>query len=140
MNRNGFTLIELMIVVAILGILLGSFPQLLTFYSRNLGLNDIKLESNRAQNVVFYCMKQFLKRSRVIKSVEVDSVTFDDDSSIKIDKTKSLIIFKNGKFKNIVKMGKYMSFSKFKRIDYYTFGSYLTLGNNVLPVFWRVGQ
>lgn len=140
MNSKGFTLIELMIVIAILGIMMGSFPQLLAFYSSNIGINDKKIESNRAQTVFFYCMKQFLKKSRTIQSVKANSVTFNDNSSIEIDKTKKNVIFKNNESTKIVRMGSNIIFSKFQQIDYYTFGSYLKLGDNLLPVFWRVGQ
>lgn len=140
MSRKGFTLIELMIIIACLGVILGPFSQAFSFYAKNLRLNDRTLECNRAQTVVFYCMKQFLKSSSTIKTITDNSVTMKNNKKITIDKLKRVIIFTDGERKNVVRMGPALTFSKFVKTDYYTFGSYVTIGNIVVPMYWRVGK
>jgi len=140
MNNKGFTLIELMIVIAILGILVGNFSDPLSFYTRQLKFEEKSLENGMKQSLVFYCMKKFLDCSATIKKVTSTEVYLSNNKHFKVDKDKKSIIFIDGKKINTIDFGDAISFSEFIKTDYLTFSCYIKLGDETIPMFWRVGK
>ena len=140
MNKKGFTLIELMIVIAIIGIMVEIFTLPISFFMKRSVLNGKLLEEKRSQATVFYCMKHFLKDSTLVKSVSPTTVNFADNRKIEIVIGKRKILFFDGKHTKTVHYDKSIKFSPLKKVDYMTFGCFMTLGRTNLPMFWRSGK
>jgi len=137
MNNKAFTLIELMIVVAVLGIMSAAFSAPVSFFLKRSLLNADYLDEKRTQTTVFYCMKHFLGHTAIVERVMPNEVKFSNNHRIQIINAKHKILFFDGKETRTVHLGKSMRFSKLKKIDYLTFGCYMALNRAIIPMFWR---
>ena len=136
MNKRGFTLIELMIVVACMSIIFVPFWSNVEQMVHGIKFQDNKLETSQQAISVFAHIKDFLKTSGNILSADTDRVVFENGQEIMFeDKTGELQIGKKR-----LKLYKSLVFGPFKMIDYKTFAGMLRVGGDSFPMYWRVGK
>jgi prepilin-type N-terminal cleavage/methylation domain-containing protein len=99
-NNKGFTLIEVTITVAIIGILFTMGPQLLITINKFFFLNRARIETQRDTRAVLELI------NRELRQAQKDSITIDQATSqppfsritfLKVNGTTSMIFYQNNK-------------------------------------------
>lgn len=135
MNRRAFTLIELMIVVAILGIALCDlYPSIETMWRQNRRERD-NMRDTGALTRAYALIKAELRQCADVSYADENGVLFADDRSIKIfDAGKTVVIGKK-----VIKFAGRARIWGFEKIDARTFSSEVHIGNDDIRVVWRTG-
>ena len=136
MNRNAFTLIELMIVVAIMGIILiAMFPTLpaLSDYSAR---HQKIIEENTSLTQAYNLIRSCLKDSQHIVKVADGRVLFDNDRYIAIEDFGQQLRV-NGR---VLRLAGRASISEIEHISDTMFITRVDTGIDSIRVIWKAGE
>lgn len=136
MNKKAFTLIELMIVVAIIGIIVTTFHLHPPFLIGSLNRNQEIIEENRSLTLAYGLIRNCIKDCRRIVSVSEGRILFDNDSYIAIENFGTLVRV-NGK---TLQLAGRASISEIEHINDDMFMTRVNTGMDVLQVLWKAGE
>ena len=138
MNRRAFTLIELMIVVAIMGIMAESFFQPIQLL---LGIDKKTraiIDHNQLLATAFIKLKKFSKERPNIDSCSDHMIKFSDGATIILDADSSEIFLCSGE-KKITLSG--LNFKMpLSKLDHRTWALSLQVNGEDLKTMWRCGK
>ena len=138
MNKKGFTLIELMIVVAIIGIIVEAFWAPLRIIT---GLEESRQETldyNQRLLKDFLELKRINSAREAIKNSEAQSVVFVDGSKLMMDSGSSCIAFYNGSKTHLFKSLNFTG--DFQIIGSKTYIIPLKINEKQINSWWRCGK
>ncbi len=142
MKKNGFTLIELMIVIAIIGIIMGcGFFDGIKFLSHRFKHDSKIVSENTKLCFMFSKIKRILEKENEVIDVE------EDGHCVNLSKERRIRVSPNGKNISIVDSNGELNynfkdtwFSKFRKIDNKTFYCKIKFRKMSLPMYWKVGN
>jgi len=135
MKKKAFTLIELMIVVAILGIISFSFYSGFTPLFGDLERYQTLIEENRSLTLAYGKISSCLKKCRQIAGVTDGRIVFDNDNVIAIENYGQHIRI-NGR---LFRLNGRASISAIELISDTMFITRVTTGGESLRILWRTG-
>ncbi|GAB4279810.1 MAG: hypothetical protein Kow0029_23900 [Candidatus Rifleibacteriota bacterium] len=138
MSKRGFTLIELMIVIAILGIMTEAMwaPTRILFDLEE--SSDEFLDRNQQYMQNFLELQRFNASLSEISSSTDTRVEFANGSKLILDKDNKEIVLENGNQKTRVKGIKFEG--SIKCHDKKTYSFKILLNNEPLVSYWRCGK
>ncbi len=135
MNKSGFTLIELMIVVAVLSILTSGFFIAFPHLFESMDRHQAMVEENRSLTLAYGKIRDCLKKCSRIANVVDGRIIFDNDQEIVIeDFGRQLRI--NGR---VVKLKGRASISDIEHVSETMFTTRVFAGGESLRILWRTG-
>lgn len=135
-TEKGFTLIELMIVVAIMGIVVTSiYPSLLTMIVQDRQQNAV-LQDAAGLTRLFGLFKTELKQPVLVVSADEKGVRFSDDRAIEILNGGRAIKIGH----SVVRLEGGARCWGFEKIDDRTFSSQIKNGPDRIRAIWRTGE
>lgn len=135
MNKKAFTLIELMIVIAVLSIATAGFYGSFSPHFNDLERNQTLIEENRSLTLAYGKISSCLKKCRQIAGVTDGRILFDNDNVIAIENYGQHIRI-NGR---LLKLQGRASISEIELISDTMFITRVTTGGENLRILWRVG-
>lgn len=136
MKRNAFTLIELMIVIAIMGIMISAFYLDTPTLIGSLGQNQEVIEENRSLTLAYGLIRSCLKDCKRIVSVNDGRILFDNDNYIAIKNFGQQLQI-NGR---TLQLAGRVSISEIEHIGDDMFMTRVNTGVDILQVLWKVGD
>lgn len=135
-QKKGFTLIELMIVIAVLGIMIFNFPHLETVMTGQSKLVQETIDESRSLTMLYIAIKEVLKdKNASIAQCRRGVLLLDNDVQITVaDEGK---IVKVGQRE--IRLGGQARFSGFRKIDDKTVMTLVNTGKDNIVVYWRIG-
>ncbi|MFZ5953344.1 MAG: type IV pilin protein [Candidatus Rifleibacteriota bacterium] len=138
MKRKAFTLIELMIVIAVIGITVESFwgpGKMLLGIDRK---TQTMLDENQNLLAFYQHLKRFNLGRTEITSCEGHQIVFSDGSSLYYDRDLKEFYLKNAgeeaRFKNLLPS------SPFRKLNSRTYSFFMQINGEQLNTVWRCGQ
>ncbi|MGM0601125.1 MAG: prepilin-type N-terminal cleavage/methylation domain-containing protein [Candidatus Rifleibacteriota bacterium] len=138
MTRKGFTLIELMIVVAIIAIIVEAFWAPIRVLT---GLEERRQETldyNQRLLSDFLKLKKINLQRKEIKSSDQNSIVFNDGAKLILDKGSSCIAFYNGSKSHVFKSLKFTGNLEIAGSRTYIIP--LKIDKNEIKSWWRCGK
>lgn len=138
MKRRAFTLIELMIVVAVIGIMVQAFwapgKTLTGLQERSQKL----IEQNQALAEDFLKLKKFNAKREEIREIHPYRVVFKDGATLILDLDHKWILLSGNSELTVIKDLKFQS--SIKQLDARTYSFELDLNGEKINSHWRCGR
>lgn len=136
MSKRAFTLIELMIVVAVLGIaLLCIYPSLGALFKQG-KLGQQMIDEAGSLTTAYAAIKAELVKCSVIVDCDFDRVLFNDDHVIRVSRTGQKIVVGNKEYQ----LKGRARIKDLLAIDNKSFSTVVFTGSDKITVVWRVGE
>jgi len=135
MKRTGFTLIELMIVVAILSILTSGFFVAFPHLFKDMDMSQAMIEENRSLTLAYGKIRDCLKKCRRIANVADGRILFDNDHVIAIEDFGQQLRV-NGR---LIKLQGRASISDIEYVSDTMFITRVAAGGQSLRILWKTG-
>lgn len=134
--KKGFTLIELMIVVAVMGVMLLDFPHLETIMTGQSKLVQETIDESRSLTMLYTAIKEALKDKNVsIAQCRRGVLLLDNDVRISVANDGKIV--KVGQRE--IRLGGLARFSGFRKMDDKTVMTLVNTGRDDIVVYWRIG-
>lgn len=135
MNKRAFTLIELMIVIAILGILMSGIYKSFAALSDESKYNRRLIDETTSLTVAYAAIKSELGKCTEIIDCDFDRVLFNDDHGIKIARNGKTVTVGNKEIKLIGNA----RIRDLIALDSRSFSTEVATGRDKITVIWRTG-
>jgi prepilin-type N-terminal cleavage/methylation domain-containing protein len=138
MNKKGFTLIELMLVIAIMAIIIEAFWAPIRVLTGLEERRQKSLDYNQRLLMDFLKLEKFNAKRKQIKSAEKDCINFEDGAKLLIDKKFSCFTIKNATQTYLLRSLKYAG--DLKVVSSKTYIIYLNMNKSKINSWWRCGE